>query len=162
MPSLPESISYTDLGSDKTDYSNPVNSSTDRMAAEINTAFVNTAMMTRTANRGWIRFQTDGSGNPSLVSSASWNTVWRANTSAQPVLVKTGTGVMTATFPVSVTDEQSNSHTTNIQLVHGGLEGTVVGFINCSASANVITIRTFNVAGSAADLLSTNINVVFI
>jgi hypothetical protein len=157
-PNLPESISYSDVGGNKTDYSPAVNTNTDRLGTEMDTALVNIAMMTRTVNRGWIRFSTDGYGVPTLTS---WNACWRGNTSAQPVVARTGIGVLTATFATSVLDEQALSHTTNIQLVQAASETIPLIFVS-SASANVITIKTFDNSFAAKDGYNNIINVIFI
>lgn len=162
MPNLPDTISYDDVGGTKSDYTAPVNAATDRSASDINIAFVNAAMLTRTGNRGWIRFTTDGSGVPSLIGPTSWQAVWKANTSAQPVAAKSTTGVMTFTFPTTVVDEMGESHTLNIQLAQGQSE-TNGCFVACSCSVNVITVRTFTAAGTTpADIASATFNLIFI
>lgn len=152
MPVLPESSSFNDFGGSKVDYSPVVDTSTDRSAQQLNDALCDVAQMSRTAIRGWVRITLSPMNNPTLVSSNSWNTVWRGGTSTSPTFIRSGTGVNTITFPASVNDEQGNAHTINIQSAQIELEGGNFGFCSTSVtSANVITIYTANTSGSASD-----------
>ena len=158
MPQLPESLSFNDVGGTKNEYTAVVDSSTDRSADEVNSAFCAIAEATRTVDRGWLRFVAVADGyTPALVSSSTWNTVWKGGTATSPVFGHPSTGVVTITLPTTVNDEQGVSHTVNVQGVTGNIEGSTFGFINCDASSNVITVRTANTAGSANNLTGSTI-----
>ena len=121
----PDSLSYSDLGGTKTDYTAPVDSSTDRSATEVNAAFAATAAMTRTSIRCWIKFSTNGAGAPTLVS---WDASWKGGTTTPPTIALSATGKYLITFPATVLDEQAVSHSVNLQAVTG----------NISAASDVI------------------------
>ena len=95
----------------------------------------------------------------------SWQAVWKNATGTQPILAKSATGVFTATMPTVVSNESdqsfgiSNNITVNLTGGTGNIEGATPGFINVSASANVITINIFNASGTAANLVGSTVTV---
>src|SRR5580698_805578 len=95
------------------------------------------------------------------LSIPNWEAVWINATATLPVAAHSTTGVFTITLPTFVSDEYdssvglTNNVPVNLIAAMGGLEGATAGFINCSASGNVITINTFNAAGSANNLAGT-------
>lgn len=159
MSLLPDSSSFTDFGGNKLDYTAPVDPTYDRSAAEVNGVFCNVAEMSRSVSRGFVRFV--GGSSPTL---SSWDANWKGATATLPIVAHSSTGVYTITFPSTVSDESgSASHTVNIRCVKGGLEGTTFGFVNSSASANVITVDTAKISGgfAADDLSGVTICVIF-
>jgi len=110
----PDTLSYSDLGGTKIEYSAPVDTSTDRSAAEVNLAFAATAEMTRTSLRTWFKFRVNGSGAPTLVS---WDASWKGGTVTPPTFALIATGKYTVTLPATVLDEQGVSHSINLQAV---------------------------------------------
>ena len=110
----PDSLSFSDLGGTKLEYTAPVDTSTDRSANEVNLAFAAAAALTRTAVRSWLKFSINGSGVPTLVS---WDASWKGGTSTPPVPWKISNGKYLITFPTTVLDEQGTSHTINFNAV---------------------------------------------
>ena len=108
----PDTLSYSDLGGTKTEYSAPVDTSTDRSAAEVNLAFAATAAMTRTSTKLWFKFSVSGAGAPTLVA---WDASWKGGTVTPPTIALIATGKYTITLPATVLDEQGTSHSLNFQ-----------------------------------------------
>jgi len=111
----PDTLSYSDVGGTKLEYSAVVDTSTDRSAAEVNLAFAASAAMTRTSIKAWFTFSVNGSGAPTLVS---WDASWKGGTVTPPTFALIATGKYTITLPATVLDEQGVSHSVNI---HGAV-----------------------------------------
>jgi hypothetical protein len=94
-----------------------------------------------------------------------WDAVWANATSTIPTLSRTSTGLFTITTPSVVSDEYFasvgiiNNHTVNLHKANANFEGTTFGFINCSASGNVITLNTANTSGSANDMVGVTVSI---
>jgi hypothetical protein len=116
----PDSLSYNDLGGTKLEYSAPVDTSTDRSATEVNTAFAATAAMTRTSIRCWLKFSINGAGAPTLVS---WDASWKGGTITPPVITNEATGKFLVTLPATVLDEQAVSHSVNLNVAFASIAG---------------------------------------
>lgn len=88
----------------------------------------------------------------------NWWAMWANATFQAPTLSRSTTGVFTLTTPPTVNDEYDASFGNNANIpvallaAMGSLEGSTPGFVNASASGNVITINTFDHTGSASDL----------
>lgn len=134
----------------------PANQATDWDNTKLAPAISDVVGLGLTAERVWARV-TLGASTGALVLVA-WQAVWKNVTPTTPTLARTGTGVFTITVPSVVSDEYdaslglTNNITVALQAANGNIEGTTFGFINCSASGNVITINTANAAGSPNDL----------
>jgi hypothetical protein len=107
--------------------------------------------------RVWLRM-TLSTSTGGLVLVSNWS-VWSNATSTLPVLGRTTTGVFTVTLPTEVSDEYDASFNTtnniavNLSAARGGLESSsVFGFVNASATGNVITIYTADKTGTPNDL----------
>lgn len=114
------------------------------------------ANLTNTAPRGLAQL-TLASSTGSLVLN-NWFAVWMNATTTAPTLARSGTGVFTITFPTSVSDQYSQSVgnpsaiPVNFIMPIGCVVSGGPAFVNASVSANVITINTYSIAGSANDL----------
>ena len=99
----------------------------------------------------------------SALTLNNWYAQWMNVTNTLPVLTRTSTGVFTVQLPSLVSSEYSasvgvtNNITVNLFAASASLEGTTFGFINASASGNLITIHTANSSASANDLVGTTI-----
>ena len=117
------------------------------------------AGMVQTAPRFWCRVVL--AATTGGMSISNWEANWINATSTAPVPAHSSTGVFTITLPTTVSDEYdasvglTNNVSVNLIAASGSLEGSTAGFINCSASANVITINTFNSGGSANNMAGT-------
>lgn len=154
---LPQSNSLSNFGGIKTDYSQIVSVATDWSADNVNSAFGDVAAMSRTAIRTFAQFITSATA-PTLVN---FDAVWKTNTPTLPVIVRTGAGIFTVTYPASVTDELGNAQSLNLRSGVGNISSTsTFGFCNVVvSSSNVLTIYLANVAGSANDLVGVTIQV---
>ena len=125
-----------------------VDPTTDRDAAAANQAYATIAMASRMVPRCEVAF-TGSSTSPAL---ASWEAVWRQATGTAPTIGRTGVGIYTITWPTTVNDELTVSHTLNLQRSHGQAEGAASYRVQCQAtSPNVITVWTFNSSGTLVD-----------
>ena len=153
----PDSLSYSDLGGTKLDYTAPVDSSTDRSATEVNAAFAATAAMTRTSIRCWLKFSTDGAGAPTLIS---WDASWKGGTTTPPTIALSATGKYLVTLPTTVLDEQAVSHSVNIQAVWSSYSastdviGSAIQLKPLVLTANTVRIWCDNGAGAFTPLTS--------
>jgi hypothetical protein len=117
-----------------------------------------------TAPRFWARITLAATTGALVLNS--WQAVWANVTVTTPILARTTTGIFTVTLPSVVSDEYdaslgiTNNITVNLLGAVGGLESTTFGFINASASGNVINLHTANSGGSANDLVGSIIMVV--
>jgi hypothetical protein len=162
MPSgLPDIDSLSTFGGALANYNGQavVNPLTDRDAGAANIAYMDTALMTATAIRCWCRF-TCAATTGAMVLVAH-NSLWGNGAPVNPVLARTGTGVFTVTFPSSVTDPLTVVHSLNLRaaFAHDLGAPTLYSVRPVVTSSNVITVYTYNSAGSANDLVGIDVNV---
>jgi hypothetical protein len=144
------------LGAGYTDFSAPIDPTTDLPAASLNQALADVAAMTRTAVRAWARFTPAGSSTPVLVNH--W-ALWGTGSPVAPVVARTTTGIFTVTWPVQVQDDITTigadgyvgPQTLNLLAAHGNTEGATFFAVQASASANVATVWTFGTGNTLAD-----------
>jgi uncharacterized membrane protein len=161
MPLPPESLSYSDLGGTKQEYSYVVDTSTDRSADEVNLAFAATAAMTRTSIRAWVKFSIDGAGAPTVTA---WDASWKGGTITPPIISYEESGNYLVTFPATVLDEQGASHAVNLLACWATLQsntaGLTIGYIlePRIATANTVSVWITDGPGSGgADIFSTTL-----
>lgn len=159
---LPDQFSFTNAGGAKEDYAlGPIDPLTDRVATEVNLALCAVAQSTRSIPRGYVKFTTAATTGALVL--VSWDAVWKGATSTAPTLSRSSAGVFLVTFPATVSDEQGDAttHTVNIKGAVASNEDNF-GFIRCKpSSANVITVRLADTTGTPADLVGSNIFVMF-
>lgn len=150
---LPSQDSFSTFGGLKQDYDAIVNISTDYSAvSNLNPAFVDVSMMTRTAIRSYVRFTTSAT----IPTLNTYEACWREFTTTQPVLARTGTGVYTITFPTTVSDGIGDTNYVNFQSCLPKVEGNSFALVQGSiTSANVLTIYTATTGGTPSDLSGT-------
>lgn len=108
MP-LTKSASIATYGGAKSDYSAPVDSSTDQSANAVNPAFGDLAAMTHTDFRAWahLTLYANAAVAPTMVDGdEKWN---NGQGNARPVFARTSPGIFTATYPTTVVDELGSS-----------------------------------------------------
>jgi hypothetical protein len=154
---LPDIDTLPSVGGALFDYSPQIDPTRDRAAAAANVAYADAVAQTHTIVRAWVRFTLNGAATPVLVAHDS---VWGNAIGVAPTFTRTSAGIYTVTWPATVVDEIPNgapgyqaSHTINFRAALGNVRAVATAFdIFCApTSANVVTVRIFNVAGSAAD-----------
>lgn len=124
-----------------------------------NVAYADVAMATWTQMRSWVQFTGAAStGAMVLVNHAS---LWGNGPSVAPTLARSGTGVYTITLPSTVQDQLLVSHTVNLRWAKATYVNAAGALMpaDCSVSANVITIKTYNTSASAHDATGITLNV---
>ena len=128
-----------------------VDPTTDQSAAGASAQMVDTAQMTRTAVRCWVRFVAGAS--PTLAATNPHEAMWGNSNAVTPVVGKTATGTWTVTWPATVTDQLGGSHTLNLRKATAKVEGSTLKFVQCSVtSPNVVTVYGFDTTFAAYDL----------
>ena len=153
----PDSLSYSDLGGTKLEYTAPIDTSTDRSADEVNLAFAAVSAMSRTSPRAWVKFSVSGAGALTLVD---WDAVWKAGTVTPPVLTLVTTGKITITLPATVLDEQGAEHSLNLKAGFASIEAstdTFSGVIYC-LETKILTANTVRLWVASSTLAYTPIN----
>ncbi len=131
-------------------------------ADDHNQLALDSAMMTMTAIRAIASYVGTASTPPTAPSSGNVHMAqWGADIAVKPVFVRTGAGVVTITWPTTITDELGDEHTTNFTYV---LPPSVSGSTAIIATAtltaaNQVTVRTFDAAGAASDAVGSIISV---
>ena len=172
MP-LPDISSLDDFGGPKANYAPVTDPTTDEDAKHRNRYACDVAMMGHTAIRGWVRFVAANGAAPSDPASNVHDALWGSSVGVKPVVARTGEGVWTVTMPTSVSDELTSeeaalgggeTHTLNLRgaiaqatAVGGALKHAVAEV----TSANVVTVRGFDAAGTADDIAGSTITVVY-
>lgn len=161
---LPNSSSISNYGSGILVDAVPLVDPTSELgAAALNPLRNDVAAMTATAPR--LLFQFIGSASaPTIYSSATWtagvDSVWGNASAYNPVLTRTGTGVITVQLPSTVQDQLNNNILVNIRNVEVSVGGTTVGHAQTVVnSASTFTVYLFTTGGSASDLVG---NIMFV
>lgn len=134
----------------------PAVQSTDWDNTKLGPAISDVAALGATAPRFWAIF--DVANTTGGLVLVNWQAQWKNVTPTSPVLARTGTGAYTLTLPTVVSDEYdaslglTNNITLSLSAAHASIiSPTVFGFVNASASGNLISVYTANTSGSAAD-----------
>jgi len=143
----------------------PANPTTDWQNPLLAQGLSDAAGMTNTCPR-FVCLLTLAASTGALVIQ-DWRAVWQnVQNVPAPLAARTGTGVFTITVPTQVNDEYSESVgiINDIPVIFfsasATLSGSTFGFVNASASDNVITINTANTSGSPNDLAGANVVIV--
>lgn len=172
MP-LPDISSIDDLGGPKANYAPITDPTTDEEAADRNRYVCDVAMMGHTAPRGFVRFVAVDGAAPTDPASSVHDALWGSDVAVKPVVARTGEGVWTVTLPATVDDELTvedavlgggEEHTVNVRAAIAqatAVAGVLKHAVAEVTSANVITVRGFNAAGTADDIAGSTITVVY-
>ena len=162
---LPNASSLALYGGAINDYAPVTDPTTDRTSGGTtgvgeNQAYTDVAAMTHCAIRGFAAIVGSATA-PALAATNQSDGVWGSQPAQQPTIARTGTGVVTATWPTTYVDELGNTQTINLRRGWGNFEGAA-GDISVTITApNQATINLYNVAGSAADFAG-NTYVIFV
>ncbi len=153
--SLPDVATIDTYGGTKANYQlGVVDDETDRDADDVNTCFADTAMMTHTALKTFVRFVTANTSTPALAASFPHDAQWGTSVAPTPAYVSTGT--YTFTFPTTVTNELGETKTLALRTASPGeVGGTTFYSMQVSVTAaNVVTVRIFDAAGALVNSTS--------
>ncbi len=148
---------FSTYGGGLFDYSSVVDPTRDRPAAGANAAYSAVAGMTHTAIRAWVRMTLNATATPVLVAH---DALWGNSLAVAPVLARTGVGIYTITWPTNVQDEitigtpgYTGPLPLNLRAGFANLRVVATAFdlFVTPTTANVGTLKLFNVAGSLAD-----------
>ncbi len=154
---LPDSDTLSTYGGPMVNYAPVEDPTTDRDAAAANEAYASTAAMTRTACRCMTSMTSAATTGALFLNN--YEAVWKATTATAPVMVRTGTGVITYTWPSSVQDELLVSHSPNLLYGHASARGAVAYHTNVTVATNVVTLYIFDMAGTASDAVGVKFDV---
>jgi hypothetical protein len=155
---FPARDSLDTYGGVKQNYHPVEDPTTDVDANEGNQAFGSVAAMTGTTMFAWARFTTGTS--PTLTSTNSNDAAWGSDPSVRPTPAHAGTGIYTLTWPATITDVLGGTQTVNIRRAKAFTEGSSLRHVRWDVTAaNVVTLYTFDSAGSAGDISGTVIQV---
>jgi hypothetical protein len=153
----PNSSALGDYGMPVGDYLVEVTDpTTDQPASGAAQQACDTAAMTRTAPRAIVKFTTNGTGVPTLVlHEAQWGI------GTTPVVARTGVGMFTITWPVTVVDELGVSQSVNLRFTDWPALDGVVGVNLATATVtapNVVTVYQVNISGGPVAADSTGVS----
>lgn len=136
---LPNSATYSDYGGEKQDYSAPEDPTTDRSAAEMNEAFLDTAAMTRTISRAWFTFTVSGG----VCTVTDHDAVWGNDLSVKPAVVYQIPGRYLVSIPPSVVDARGVSRTPNLKCGGANAEDSAYVYHGSVRFLNSLSIHVF-------------------
>lgn len=162
---LPDTDSIDQYGGHLKDFDPVEDPTTDQSALGLNHMKGSLAGLTNIAARAFRRFY--AANPPTEPVSNAHGSVWGSSPSYSPTLARTGVGVFTITWPVTVENLLKQSGATSewggedvsvsLRWAHGFAEGSTFYHVQCAVtSANVVTVRVFNDAGAAVDPTGTN------
>lgn len=157
MAGFPDVDAFNTYGGQISNYESVVDPTTDRDAAAASLAYMSVAAMTAICPRAYVVIQ----GSATTPTVMDHNSGWGTGIAVVPTLVRNGTGDITVTWPATVTDANSQSHTLNlVRCVGWNIEGTTAGFVTVTpTTANSMRVRLFNTSGTANDFAGINITV---
>ena len=159
MSGLPGIDSLATFGGALVNYAPVEDPTTDRDATMANQAYADTAAMTQTAIRAWVRFVTSATA-PTLATTFPNDATWPNVFANLPVSTRSAVGVFLLTWPATVIDALGTVQPLNFRgCSDPNIEGaTLAGFANATVTApNVVTVRTFSTAFAASDLAGSTI-----
>lgn len=154
---LPDIDDIDTVGGEKENLHPVANPLTDEDAAHRNIAFADAVMATRTLTRSWAKIVTVNGAAPTL---SAHNAVWGNSVPVAPTPARTGEGVVTLTYPATVTDDLGETHSVNFRGAWAEDENSTDTRAKAKVTApNVITVYTFTTAGAADDNPGTTVHV---
>jgi len=142
----------TDYGGPFTDALPVDDPTTTQSASQGNRCFEDVAQMTRTTHKVWVKFPTS-TGAPGAVTPSAGQSHFGTGFAELPTVAKTSTGTYTVTYPATWTDALGVVEAVSFLDSFGSVRsGTVVGHVQTTESANVITVYVFNTSNALSDL----------
>jgi hypothetical protein len=155
---LPSKDSLETYGGAMSNYSDPVDPTTDEDAAWRNKYAANVAMMTHTVTRGARSFLGTTGGATGIADPSSGfvhDAVWGDSAGVKIVASYVQTGVYELTAPATVSDELGTTHTLNIRRAWGNVDSSdgTLRIANAKPSAaQRMTVYTYQ-ANASGQLL---------
>lgn len=151
-PLLPDTATVDTFGGVFANEDGVVDPTTEVDASYINRLITQAVMASYTQPRAWARCTVSGG----VITLAAHGAVWGDTAPVAPTAARTSAGLYTLTWATSYDDLQDTpeSHSTNVRAVVGVSAYNSTSFIAPTAAAtaaNVITVRTWDDAGAAAD-----------
>lgn len=152
---LPNVASVDTFGGPKENLHPVVDPRTDNDADDWTRLITQAAMASYTQPRGWVRCTVSGG----VITLADHSAVWGDTVAVAPLPVRSGAGAYTVTWAASYNDlqEDPESNAVNIRActVSGYESSPAARIIQAEkTAANVVTVKAFDAAGSAADVTS--------
>jgi hypothetical protein len=156
---LPAVDSIDTYGGELNEVAAVTDPTTDRPATGANQAYASVAEMTHTAIRAW-RALVGHATTPTDPTTSVHDAVWGSDNSLKPTIARSGAGVYTITWAATVDDELGEEHTVSLRRAWANVEGTTAYVALATVtSANVVTVRVFDMAGAANDAVGSTITV---
>lgn len=151
-PLLPETAGVSTFGgNDHTDVDPVVDDASEYSSTYLDRLVTQVAMSAYTQPRAFCRVTVSGAA----ATRADHSAVWGDTSGVAPTVAYVGTGIFTVTWATSYDDIQATpeSHSVSIRFpeVSAYNGATFVHATVSATSANVLTVRTFDAAGVAAD-----------
>lgn len=128
---------------------------TEQSAAYANRLHEDVVQLTQAPFKAVFTFTTETTAAPQTIPAGSVFVRSQAGTgsAAKPVVTKTGTGLYTATFATTFTDALLVVETLAFFEVSGAVQSaSLIGHVQGSAAANIISIIVTDLAGTPTDL----------
>lgn len=107
-----------------------------------------TAGLSCAGSLAWALIAWDGAALTLTAASEAWD----ANSAALPTVARSGAGVYTVTYAATYNDETGTAVVSNLRAAVVAPQGSACRIgVGSVASGRIITARTFDAAGSAAD-----------
>lgn len=151
MSGLPDVDTFATLGGALVNFDPIQDPTTDLDAGADNLTRMNAAAMTHTVGRLWAQVTMASGAAPTLVAHDS---VWGNAALVAPTFTYVSTGTVTCTWPSTVTDENLVTHSVNFRAAYRpSTHGVTLTHAQLDiVTANTATLRTYNAAGSLADV----------
>lgn len=154
---LPAVDDLASLGGVMVNYRDVEDPTTDLDAGYDNKARTNVAGATQTNIRAEVHFVTAAAGP---FAATAHFAVWGNTPAVAPVITRAALGRFTITWPTTVTDALSASHT--VALVGGWCNAQSTTFAKAQVvktAANVVDVYLFDAAGAASDFAGTALDI---
>ena len=136
--SLPNIQSFDNLGGELADYSPVTDPTTDLSAESSNEMRSDVAAMTRTCDKAWFTFTTDGADI--FIASGDYDAVYGNAEIYKPVGLYNSFGDYEFTLPASVVDARGNTQYLNLKCGHGSTD-----YLYGVVSIKILTANTIRV-----------------
>ncbi len=118
-----------------------------------NIALEDEAQMTRTTVKAKVRFATSTSAAPLTIAALTGTSHMGTGYAQLPVVAKIGVGLYTVTYPSSWQDALGATEAISFTYSDGCVESlSAYGIVQTTTLGSVISLATFNAAGTVADL----------
>jgi hypothetical protein len=149
-PLAPDTPDASTFGGPYRDFDNIEDPETDVGSDALNKLITQVVQLSHTAPRAWVRVAAGAA--PTLTDH---DAVWGNTAGVAPTLARTGTGVYTVTWAATYNDLQATpeSHAVNFRAALPAPKSASARFLHYDlTSSRVVTVKSFDAAGSPADV----------